>query len=421
MPFVTEKVQILLIFLFTIVALSDALDGWVARRFKMVSEFGKVMDPIADKILILVFLPLVSMGAIKAFPVFLILAREFAIMGLRVISAKYNFNVSASFWGKLKTGITLPICGILFARPTVIEFSTIPAFLAPVVHLKRWVYSWPDVVFESLIWIMVAVTIFSFFDYIFKFLWSYQLSKANNDKQKAKKVFLTYIPNTISSLNILCGVSSCILSYVGSLKLAGACILVGMILDGLDGKIARFLNAFSKFGQIIDSRADYITFGVAPAVLLFFFIKNELISANIFIAAIVAIAYFISVRYRLIRFEESGHTPFFVGLPCPIGALILVVSLYSSLASNTWVFIIAQIFNMYLMVSTLEYPHNESANQKPFFKHLKIPVLFFITLVTLRYFYFESLGTLVNNLLLGLTVIYLCAPLIKTIPEENTN
>lgn len=421
MPFSTEKNQLLIILLFTVVALTDALDGWVARRFKMISEFGKVMDPIADKILILVFLPLVSMGAIKSFPVFLILAREFAVMGLRVIGAKYNFNISASFFGKLKTGITLPICGLLFVRPNVIEFSNIPSYIAPIVHLKRWIYAWPDFVFESLIWVMVLVTILSFFDYLIKFLWSFELSKAKNDEAKAKKVFLTYIPNTISSLNIVCGLSSCILSYFGYLKIAGACILIGMILDGLDGKIARIFNAFSKFGQLIDSRADYITFGFAPAVLLFFFIKDILSYGNIWLALIFSILYFISVRFRLVRFEESGHAPFFVGLPSPIGALFLVVSIFSSLAINPWLFFSTQLINMYLMVSTLQYPHNESANQKLCFRYLKLPVLFFISLVTLRYLYIHSLGIVVNNLLLALMVVYLCAPLIKTIPEKPTS
>ena len=74
---------------------------------------------------------------------------------------------------------------------------------------------------------------------------------------------------------------------------------------------------------------------------------------------------------------------------------------------------------MYLMISKLQYPHNESANQKLFFRYLKLPVLFFILLVTLRYLYINSLGIVVNNLLLGLMVVYLCAPLIKTIPEKS--
>ena len=106
MPFASEKTQLVVIALFTLIALTDFLDGWLARRLKSVSELGKVLDPLADKILLLILLPLVSMGVIKPFPVFLIFAREFAVMGLRVLSAKHKFNVAASLSGKIKTGIT---------------------------------------------------------------------------------------------------------------------------------------------------------------------------------------------------------------------------------------------------------------------------------------------------------------------------
>ena len=115
MPFMTEEMQLLTIVLYTVVSLTDFLDGWIARRFNIVSELGKVLDPLADKLLVLVFLPLLP-NAISAFPVFIVLAREFAIMGLRVFAAKYGDIIAANFSGKLKTGITLPVCGILFMR-----------------------------------------------------------------------------------------------------------------------------------------------------------------------------------------------------------------------------------------------------------------------------------------------------------------
>ena len=119
-------------------------------------------------------------------------------MGLRVMSAKKQFNISANFSGKLKTAFTLPICGILFARPIVQEMTEFSWVISPLVLLKRWVHTWPYFVFEALIWLMVGVTILSFFDYIGRYMWSSQLHHFKNDKQKARKAMLALIPNSIS-------------------------------------------------------------------------------------------------------------------------------------------------------------------------------------------------------------------------------
>ena len=82
-PYKTNYGLILAAMIYTLVCLTDFLDGWVARKLKIVSEWGKILDPLADKILVLVFLPLLEMQVITSFPVFIILAREFTVMGLR--------------------------------------------------------------------------------------------------------------------------------------------------------------------------------------------------------------------------------------------------------------------------------------------------------------------------------------------------
>ncbi len=414
MPFVTEKIQLLVVFLFTLIAFTDFLDGWLARRLKSVSELGKVLDPLADKILLLILLPLVSMGVIKPFPVFIIFAREFAVMGLRVLAAKHKFSVAASFSGKLKTAITLPICGILLVRPVVIEMTQFPLLLAPIVYLKRWMFNWPALYYESLIWIMVFVTIASFIDYIWKFIWQRQCAIHNNDTAKVKQALLTYIPNAFSLGNIVCGAAAIIFAFSGSIKSAGAAILLGMIFDGLDGRIARKLNAFSKIGEKIDTTADYVTFGISPAIVLFWYLKDYIFLDINWAVISVPLLYYICVHFRLKRFELSGHEEFFTGLPSPIGALFCVASMYSVLAYYPWAFVGLNIVNMLLMASTLKYPHNEVAHKKPFFKYLKTPVLILICLVFVRFSGQEILGETVNNILLGLMTIYYSAPFIKT-------
>ena len=411
-PFEQETAQLLAILVFTVVAVTDALDGWVARKYKIVTEFGKMLDPLADKILLLVLLPLLSMKAIGPFPVFLIFAREFSVMGIRVLAAKRKFNIAASWLGKLKTAITFPICGLLFARPVVLELESIPTGLGFIVMLKRWIFSWPPALFDGLIWSIVAITWISFFHYFFTFMWKMQVLKCRNDEKKAKKAFLTYIPNTVTLLNLGCGVASIVTSILGNLEWSGVLILLGMIFDGLDGKIARKLNVFSAFGEKIDTRADYITFGIAPSFLLAsYFLQHS----NYFIVSLgclLAAGFFWAVKTRLKRFEELGHQPFFEGIPSPVGAMFVAVSMFSILSLHVWVLILTNIINASLMVSTLRYPHNDAANQKMFYKYLKLPTLILIVLIIVQQAASIHIDFPLHNLLLGLMVMYYMAPLI---------
>jgi CDP-diacylglycerol--glycerol-3-phosphate 3-phosphatidyltransferase len=89
---------------FVIASATDALDGWLARRRKEVTQFGKLMDPLADKLLIVAALvALVSLDRLDAWVALVIIAREFAVTGLRMLAIEQGKVVSASVWGKLKT------------------------------------------------------------------------------------------------------------------------------------------------------------------------------------------------------------------------------------------------------------------------------------------------------------------------------
>jgi len=99
--------KILAIFIFALAALSDAIDGYVARSYSQVTEFGKFADPIADKLLIasalLCFVQLGEFGGWGAPIVMVILAREFLVTGLRILAISKNIVIRASPLGKLKT------------------------------------------------------------------------------------------------------------------------------------------------------------------------------------------------------------------------------------------------------------------------------------------------------------------------------
>ena len=100
-----EHGDLLAALIFTVASLTDALDGWIARRRDITSNFGKLVDPLADKLLVTAALvSLVSLDRLEAWVAMVIIAREFAVTGLRQLAMEQGGEViAASVWGKLKT------------------------------------------------------------------------------------------------------------------------------------------------------------------------------------------------------------------------------------------------------------------------------------------------------------------------------
>ena len=129
---------------FALAALTDGLDGYIARRRKQVTTFGKLMDPLADKLLVTAALvALVSLDRLAAWVAMVIIAREFAITGLRVIAAERGVVIAASWLGKVKT---------------VLQIAAVIALIAT--NPAPW---WVD----GLVYAAVAVTVISGVDYFF--------------------------------------------------------------------------------------------------------------------------------------------------------------------------------------------------------------------------------------------------------------
>src|SRR5881296_417812 len=142
----------------------------------------------------------------------------------------------------------------------------------------------------------------------------------------------TLLPNLITLLALCAGLTAIRLAVEGKLEWALAAIVFAAVLDGIDGRVARLLKGTSRFGAELDSLADFVNFGVAPAVTLYFWGLHEARAAGWIGAMVFAIA----AGLRLARFNVTIDDPnrpawaanFFVGMPAPAGAITVLLPVY---------------------------------------------------------------------------------------------
>src|SRR3979490_1082137 len=140
------------------------------------------------------------------------------------------------------------------------------------------------------------------------------------------------VPNVITLLAICAGLTAIRLSTEGRMDLAVYAIVFAAVLDGVDGRVARMIKGQSKFGAELDSLADFVNFGVAPGLILYFWQLHELNNGG-WIAAMV---FAISGGLRLARFNATMDDPnkpafaanYFTGVPAPAGAITVLLPIY---------------------------------------------------------------------------------------------
>lgn len=111
--------------IFIIASLTDLLDGKIARKYNLVTNFGKFMDPLADKLLVCsALICLVALAAIPAWIVIVIIAREFIISGFRLIASDNGVVIAASYWGKFKTTFQMVMICLMIADIAAISLVT---------------------------------------------------------------------------------------------------------------------------------------------------------------------------------------------------------------------------------------------------------------------------------------------------------
>ncbi|WP_454013426.1 CDP-diacylglycerol--serine O-phosphatidyltransferase [Aquamicrobium terrae] len=141
-------------------------------------------------------------------------------------------------------------------------------------------------------------------------------------------------PNLVTVLAICAGLSGIRFGFEGRFESAVVMVLIAAFLDGIDGRLARLLKATSKFGAQMDSLADIVNFGVAPALVLYAFLLDRAGSPGWIAALLFAIA----CGMRLARFnvldqaddQPTWQSEYFVGVPAPAGALLVMLPLYLS-------------------------------------------------------------------------------------------
>lgn len=151
MPGVLKYADILAMIIFVVAAATDGVDGYIARNYNQVTDFGKFIDPLADKILVIsALICMVEFGWIYSIAVIIIIAREFMVTGLRTVAMGSGKVIAAGFSGKLKTVIQIVVVvGIMVVRCFGI-----------------YDISWISILVEIGIWVMVFITVYSGAEYI---------------------------------------------------------------------------------------------------------------------------------------------------------------------------------------------------------------------------------------------------------------
>ena len=163
-----------------------------------------------------------------------------------------------------------------------------------------------------------------------------------------------HIPNLVTMLNLVFGMFSIVATLEGRYECAVWCIILAMIADGMDGRVARYLNETSELGKELDSLCDLVSFGVAPAVLAYSFQLHE----YGFIGILAAVFFAACGAFRLARFNVNTGVVkgYFMGVPIPAGGCVLAAFIYMGIHLEAWMFIALVLLFGYLMVSTVKYP-----------------------------------------------------------------
>lgn len=152
--------------IFGVASLTDMLDGKIARKNNLITDFGKFADPLADKILVIsAFLCFVQLGIIGAVPVIIVLFREFTVTSIRLVAASSGEVVAANIWGKVKTVSQIIVICFIMLFQYILELTSLGIISIPESSLSLLSFSF-NIASQALIYISVLFTVISGVIYI---------------------------------------------------------------------------------------------------------------------------------------------------------------------------------------------------------------------------------------------------------------
>lgn len=220
------------------------------------------------------------------------------------------------------------------------------------------------------------------------------------------------VPNLITVLAICAGLTGIRYAIEFRYEMAVQMVLIAAFLDGIDGRIARMMKATSKFGAQMDSLADIINFGVAPAMVLYIFVLDQARS----LGWIAALIYTIAAGLRLARFnvmtdndvKAPWQSSYFVGVPAPAGAFLVLLPVYVSflgVAPNNTMALVSAAYTLLiaaLLISRVPVWSGKSGSRVP--RNYMMPIILGVVLLvaTLSVYPWQTLSAAVVAYLLSL-------------------
>ncbi len=207
------------------------------------------------------------------------------------------------------------------------------------------------------------------------------------------------LPNLFTTANIVAGFYSILQAHSGNYLLSSWAIIFAVLFDNLDGKVARLTHTESQFGVEYDSLSDLISFGVAPAFLVYVFALNDFGRLGI----IASFLFLLTGALRLARFNiQTSHIDSFMGLPIPGGAAVVaslvLISVKYGIDSHKYdiIFLIIVYFLAFLMISTLKFRSlkKRSTTQRISIRTFALIVLFLSLLVFKPYIFIPAIALL---------------------------
>lgn len=308
----------LALYLFVLTAFAAFLDGFLAKRNKAISQLRPILDPFSDKLLI----------NLTAIALFLKGTLPFWVMGIYLL--KDLLVVSGALFVLIRNTKTIFRANVIDKVSVFIQMFTL--FTALIGRLDY-----------VLVWISIGFVVVSFVVTLFKS--GVRVVRYKTDLEEIRFRKLLKLPDLFTFFNVFMGLIAILLVINEEYFYAMIALLFAVAFDYLDGKIARLFRREGEFGKQLDSLADTISFGVAPALFGFSLIQTNfaiVVFALFLFAGVLRLA-----RYNIMEFDGE-----FAGMPITVNGVIIPLIYFCRVPAAAYPYI--YLFLAILMVSPLK-------------------------------------------------------------------